>query len=175
MKKQLKRFVKNYKEDIELLNFDERRELLFYFWSKIKAQISIKELTDCIDTSDIERRLNDPAEHDKLVKKFNEKSVRHNKQIKAKQFLVEVFNQMKARTEKDKPNSVFYDVDELGVILEKDMEKKKLFISHKHIWSILESELYGYNHQQAGDLIRDVVEDTLNWKGYKHVCYTSSE
>ena len=88
-----------------------------------------------------------------------------NKNAEAREFLIGIFNQMKVRVEKDCPNSVFYDVDGLGTVFKQDVEKKDLWVSNKHIWTVLESK-YGYNYQQIQELITDMVEDTLNWRGY---------
>ena len=88
-----------------------------------------------------------------------------NKNAEAREFLIGIFNQMKVRVEKDCPNTVFYDVDGLGVVFERDAKNKNLWVSNKHIWTVLEFK-YGYNYQQISELIRDAVKNTLNWEGY---------
>ena len=93
------------------------------------------------------------------------KSNLQNKDAETRKFLIEIFNQMKVRTEKDNRGFIYYDVDGLGTVFEQDAKNKKLWISNKHIWLVMESK-FGYNYQQAKKLITGTVEDILNWRGY---------
>ena len=100
-----------------------------------------------------------------VLDELKKENLSQNKDAEAKEFLFDIFNRMKVRVEKDCSNYVFYDVDGLGTVFEQDAENKYLWVSYRHIWSVLESK-FGYNHQQTRELIRGVVEDILNWRGY---------
>ena len=100
-----------------------------------------------------------------ILAELEKEKLSQNKEAEAREFLVGIFNQIKVRVEKVCPNTVFYDVGGLGTVFEQDAKNKRLWVSNKHVWSILESK-FGHNYQQAKELIRGIVEDILNWGGY---------
>ena len=100
-----------------------------------------------------------------VLDEIKKESFVQNKDAEAREFLIEIFNRMKIRVKKDCPNSVFYDVDELGTVFAQDNKTKDLWVSYTHILSVIESK-FGYSSQQTKKLIKSMVEDILNWKGY---------
>ena len=86
-----------------------------------------------------------------------------NNEAGAREFLFDIFNKMSIRISKNFPEGVSYYVGE-NKIFDYNIKNNYLWVSYTHIWLVLQTR-FNLNYQQTKHLIKDMVENTLGWRG----------
>jgi len=105
--------------------------------------------------------------HIKINKALGVKLTGDNKKID--NFFKELFNGLEEYESDKYPDYIFFIKNDI-IYIRQSSKNKKLWCSHKYIWSFFETE-FGYNYNEISNLIQGMVELHLKRKvGTASVC-----
>lgn len=96
-------------------------------------------------------------------KSTDEKLVYCLKEDNREKFLLDIFNGMILKLNKDFPDMVYYKNKDGKYLFEHNLKNGTLYVSYSNIWSIFEKK-YNMKHNEIQVFIKDMVCKHLNWK-----------